>query len=126
MGTARLVRAEVLTLRERDFVTAARASGAGVSRVALRQLLPHLSTVVIVTATLRVGGAILLETSLGFLGLGLPAETPSWGRLVHDGYLALREAWWIAAFPGLAITLATVGFNLLGDGLRDRLDPRGR
>ncbi|MDH3284780.1 MAG: ABC transporter permease [Acidobacteriota bacterium] len=119
MSTARLVRAEVLSLRETELLAAAVASGASRLRAALAHLLPNVMGVVIVAATLRVGNAILLETSLGFLGLGLPEETPTWGRMILDGWRQLRSAWWIATFPGIAITLATVGFNLLGDGLGD-------
>ncbi len=119
MSTARLVRAEVLSLRETELLAAAVASGAGRLRAALSHLLPNVLGIVIVAATLRVGNAIFLETSLGFLGLGLPEATPTWGKMIADGWSQIRSAWWIATFPGIAITMATVGFNLLGDGLGD-------
>ncbi len=120
MGTARLVRAETVAARAREFVPAARAAGATPLRVLLAHVLPHVLPVVLVAATLRVGGAILLETSLGYLGLGVPVEVPTWGRLVREGTAELRGAWWIAAASGGAIALATLAFNLLGDVLRDR------
>lgn len=125
-GYARLARAQVLGLRERDFVLAARALGASDSRVVLRHLLPNLVGPVVVQATFGVPGAILAEASLSFLGLGTPPGTPSWGALVDQGTQYLMVAPHVALFPGLAIALSVLGFNLLGDGLRDRLDPRRR
>ncbi|HEX6912940.1 MAG TPA: oligopeptide ABC transporter permease [Longimicrobium sp.] len=126
MGTSRIVRGEVLSLREREFVQAARALGMGDLRIILRHVVPNTMAPVIVSATLGIGLTILTEASLSFLGLGVQPPTPSWGNMVADGRDALTEAWWIATFPGLAIVLTVVAFNLLGDGLRDALDPRLR
>ena len=124
MGAARLVRAEVRAARQRGFVTAARSSGASPRRVLLRHLLPAALTPVIVDTALRVGDLILIEAALSYLGLGVQPPLPSWGNLVADGRDALLSAWWVTAFPGAALALTVVGLNLLGDGLRDRLDPR--
>ncbi len=124
MGVARLVRAEVLTLRERDFVAAARGLGLPPWRLARQHLLPHVLPVVVVAATLRVGNIILLESFLSFLGLGAQEPTVSWGAMIEQGRGYLLEGWWLATFPGLAITLTVIGYNLLGDGLREVLDPR--
>jgi peptide/nickel transport system permease protein len=126
MGTARLVRGEVLSLREREFVQAARALGMGDARIIFRHMIPNTMAPVIVSATLGIGQTILTEASLSFLGLGVQPPTPSWGNMVSDGRDALVTAWWIATFPGIAIVLTVVAFNLLGDGLRDALDPRLR
>jgi peptide/nickel transport system permease protein len=126
MGTARLVRGEVLSLREREFVQAARALGMGDGRIIFRHVIPNTMAPVIVSATLGIGQTILTEASLSFLGLGVQPPTPSWGNMVADGRDALINAWWIATFPGIAIVLTVVAFNLLGDGLRDALDPRLR
>jgi peptide/nickel transport system permease protein len=126
MGTARIVRGEVLSLREREFVQAARALGMGDTRIIFRHVVPNTLAPVIVSATLGIGLTILTEASLSFLGLGVQPPTPSWGNMVSDGRDALVSAWWIATFPGLAIVLTVVAFNLLGDGLRDALDPRLR
>ncbi|SOD02045.1 ABC-type dipeptide/oligopeptide/nickel transport system, permease component [bacterium JGI 053] len=126
MGTARLVRGEVLSLREREFVQAARALGMGDWRIIFRHVIPNTMAPVIVSATLGIGQTILTEASLSFLGLGVQSPTPSWGNMVSDGRDALVNAWWIATFPGLAIVVTVVAFNLLGDGLRDALDPRLR
>jgi peptide/nickel transport system permease protein len=126
MGTARLVRGEVLSLREREFVQAARALGMGDGRIIFRHIIPNTMAPVIVSATLGIGQTILTEASLSFLGLGVQPPTPSWGNMVADGRDALITAWWIATFPGIAIVLTVVAFNLLGDGLRDALDPRLR
>jgi len=126
MGTSRIVRGEVLSLREREFVQAARALGMGDLRIITRHVIPNTLAPVIVSATLGIGLTILTEASLSFLGLGVQPPTPSWGNMVADGRAALTEAWWIATFPGLAIVLTVVAFNLLGDGLRDALDPRLR
>jgi peptide/nickel transport system permease protein len=126
MGTSRIVRGEVLSLREREFVQAARALGMGDLRIILKHVVPNTMAPVIVSATLGIGLTILTEASLSFLGLGVQPPTPSWGNMVADGRDALTEAWWIATFPGLAIVLTVVAFNLLGDGLRDALDPRLR
>ncbi len=123
MATARLVRAQVLTVKEQDFVIAAEALGAGRRRIILRHLIPNALTVIIISATLRIGGIILAEAALSFLGLGVPPPTPSWGQMVFEGREALLGAWWVSTFPGLAIILTVVGYNLLGDGLRDAFDP---
>jgi peptide/nickel transport system permease protein len=126
MGTARIVRGEVLSLREREFVQAARALGMGDTRIILKHVIPNTLAPVIVSATLGIGQTILTEASLSFLGLGVQPPTPSWGNMVSDGRDALVTAWWIATFPGLAIVFTVIAFNLLGDGLRDALDPRLR
>lgn len=117
--TARLVRAETLSVTSRDFVVHARSVGSGTLRIFVRHVLPQLGSLVIVTSSQRVSGAILLEASLGFLGLGLPVETPTWGRMIAEGTTELASAWWISLFPGLALTLAAMAFSFLGDGLRD-------
>ena len=125
-GTARLVRGEVLSLREREYVEAARALGFGRRRIILRHLIPNVLAPVIVAATLGIGNTIVLEAGLSFLGLGIQPPTPSWGTLVADGRQNLVGAWWVATFPGLAIALTVLAFNVVGDGLRDALDPRLR
>lgn len=125
-GTARLVRGEVLSLREREYVEAARALGFGRARIILRHLLPNVMAPVIVAATLGIGNTIVLEAGLSFLGFGIQPPTASWGTLVADGRQNLIGAWWVATFPGLAIVLTVLAFNLVGDGLRDALDPRMR
>ena len=125
MPVARLVRAEALSLRGRDFVLAARGLGLGPVRVALVHVLPNLLPTVVVAASLRVGGAILTESFLSFLGLGAQEPTISWGAMIQQGRAQLLDAWWLTTFPGLAIVLTVVGYNLLGDELRRRLDPRG-
>jgi peptide/nickel transport system permease protein len=124
--TARLVRGEILALKEREFAHAARALGFSRRRILLRHLLPNAAGPLIVVATLGVGNAIVLEAGLSFLGLGVQGGTPSWGYMVYEGRNLLLNAWWIATFPGLAIVLAVLAFNLVGDGLRDALDPRQR
>jgi len=124
MGTARIVRGQVLSIREEEYVQAARALGFGRWRVLTRHVLPNALTPVIVAATLGVGNTILAEAALSFLGLGVQPPTASWGNMVASGRDAMLHAWWIAAFPGVAIVLTVVSFNLVGDGLRDALDPR--
>jgi peptide/nickel transport system permease protein len=124
MATARLVRAQVLSLRSLDYVKAAEALGAGGRGVIWRHLIPNTLSVIIVAATLRIGGIILAEASLGFLGLGVPPPAPSWGQMVFEGREALMSAWWLSTFPGIAIAVTVIGFNLLGDALRDAFDPR--
>lgn len=119
MGTARLTRAEALRVGTADFVGAAKATGAGGLHIAMRHFLPHLLPVLLVAATLRVGNAILLESSLSFLGLGGTHSTPTWGQLVWEGFGGLRDTWWVSVAAGGAITWATLGANLLGDGVRD-------
>ncbi len=125
-GTTRIVRGEVLSLREREYVQAARALGFGRARIIFRHLIPNVLAPVIVTATLGIGNTIVLEAGLSFLGLGVQAPTPSWGSMVADGRQNLIGAWWVATFPGLAIVLTVLAFNLVGDALRDALDPRLR
>ncbi len=124
MGVTRLVRAEFLSLRERDFVQAARALGARDARVIFRHILPNALSPVLVSATLGVAGAILTESALSFLGIGVQPPTPSWGNMLIVGKQTLGTAWWLSAFPGLAILVTVLGYNLLGEGIRDALDPR--
>ena len=126
MSVARIVRGEVLSLREREFIQAARVLGMSDVRIILRHIIPNTLAPVIVYTTLGIGNTILVEASLSFLGLGVQPPTPSWGNMISDGRDALVTAWWIATFPGLAIVLTVTAFNLLGDGLRDALDPRLR
>lgn len=122
----RLVRSQVLSLREREYVEAAVALGAPNTRVLARHLLPNSLGPVIVQATLDAGSAMLLTATLSFLGLGVRAPAAEWGAMVNGGRVYLIDQWWYATFPGAAIFLTAVGFNLLGDGLRDKLDPRSR
>ena len=126
MGVARLVRAEFLSLRKRDFVLAARISGASDLRIALFHILPNAVAPILVSATLGVGGAILTESALSFLGIGVQPPTPSWGNMLTEGKDNLEIAWWLSLYPGLAILITVLGYNLLGEGLRDALDPRSR
>jgi peptide/nickel transport system permease protein len=126
MSTARLVRGEFLRTRSLDFVLAARALGASTSQIVLRHLLPNAVAVIIVQATLWLSFAILLESSLSFLGLGAQPPTPSWGGMLADGRVDMQRAWWETVFPGTAIFITVLAFNLVGDGLRDALDPRQR
>ena len=121
---ARQIRGEVLSIRERDFVARARVAGASRFRIIVRHILPNVANTIIVLATLQVGSVIILEAALSFLGLGIPRPTPAWGIMVADGRQLIVSAWWISFFPGLAITLTVFSLNLLGDWLRDRLDPR--
>jgi peptide/nickel transport system permease protein len=125
-GTSRLVRAELLSLREREFVVAARALGVGRLRLLARHLLPNVVGPIIVTATLGMGHIILIEAGLSYLGVGIRPPTPSWGAMIQEGQSLLAGAPWIAVFPGVAVVLTVVGFSLLGDGIRDALDPRTR
>lgn len=120
---ARLVRSEVLSLRERDYVTAARALGAGDVRILWHHILPNVTTSLIVAATFAVPLMIIAEASLSFLGLGVPPSVPTWGAMIADGRDLLSTAGWIATLPGLAIFATVIGINLLGDSLRDALDP---
>ena len=124
MGVARLVRAEFLSLRERDFVYAAQALGALDLRIIFLHILPNAMSPVLVAATLGVAGAILTESALSFLGIGVQPPTPSWGNMLIVGKQTLGSAWWLSVFPGLAILLTVLGYNLLGEGIRDALDPR--
>jgi len=125
-GMARLVRSQVLVLRHSEFVLAARALGARDRRVLLRHLLPNVRTQVIIAATLGIAGAIMAEAALSFVGLGAQPPTPSWGAMVADGRDLLRVAPWISFAPGLAIGAAVLGFNLVGDALREAYDPKLR
>ncbi len=124
MGVCRLVRAEFLSLRERDYVAAAEALGAGPLRIIFRHLLPNAMAPVIVATVLGVAGAILTESALSFLGLGVQPPIPSWGNLLADGWSSMDVAWWLSVFPGLAITVTMLAYNLFGEGLRDAFDPR--
>jgi peptide/nickel transport system permease protein len=126
MGVARLVRAEFLSLRERDFVLAARALGAGDGRIIFRHILPNALSPVLVSATLGVAGAILTESALSFLGIGVQPPTPSWGNMLIAGKQTLGTAWWLSVFPGLAILITVLGYNVLSEGIRDAVDPRSR
>ena len=123
---ARMVRAEVLSLRERDFVHAARAAGAKNVRIVMRHIVPNALGPVIIFASLQVGGIIILESALSFLGLGVQRPTASWGTMLSDGRDYIRNYPHISMAPGIAITLTVLAFNLIGDGLRDALDPRQR
>ena len=123
-GAARIVRAEVLSLMPRDFILAARVVGASPMRIMWRHLVPNLLPVIIVSATLRVGAAILTEAGLSYFGLGVPPPAPTWGGMVADGRTFLDVAWWVSTFPGLALLVVVVATNLVGDGLRDVFDPR--
>jgi peptide/nickel transport system permease protein len=121
---ARQVRGEVLSIKQRDFIARARVAGASHLRIMFRYLLPNVVNSLIVLATLQVGFVILLESSLSFLGAGIPRPTPAWGLMVADGRELIVTAWWIAMFPGLAIMLTVLSMNLVGDWLRDHLDPK--
>jgi peptide/nickel transport system permease protein len=123
---ARMMRAQALGLRRREFVVAARVSGARSLRIALRHVLPNAVGVIFAQASAYAGFAVLSEASLSFLGLGVQPPAPAWGSLLRSGYRFLSEAPWLALIPGAAISLLVLGFNLLGDGLRDLLDPRTR
>lgn len=124
MPVSRLVRAEILSLEKREFVLAARSLGLHPARILVRHLLPNALNPVVVQATLAVGNVILVESALSYLGLGVQPPDASWGNIVADGRGVLTTAWWISTFPGLAIVLAVLAFNLLGDRLRDLWDPR--
>jgi len=121
---ARLVRGQVLSIREMPFVEAARAIGVPLPRMLWRHILPETLTPIIVQLSLDVGYAVLAASSLSFIGLGAQPPAPEWGAMISDAQTYVRDAWWTAAFPGMAIALTAIGFNLLGDGLRDFLDPR--
>ena len=123
---ARQARAEVLSLKEREFVVAARALGVSAPRIMTRHLLPNILASLIVLSTLQVGFVIVLEATLSFLGAGIPPPNPSWGVMVADGRALIASAWWVSTFPGLAILLVVLSVNLVGDAIRDLLDPRLR
>lgn len=122
----RQIRAEILTLRTRDYVLAARVSGASPWRILFRHLLPGVLGLVLVIASFRVSSLILAEAFLSFLGAGIPPPTPSWGSMIAEGRKFLRDAWWIAVFPGIAILLTTMSMSFIGDWVRDFVDPRLR
>lgn len=124
MGVTRLVRAEFLSLADREFVLASRTLGAKDFRLIFTHLLPNSLTPIIVSSVLGVASAVLLESGLSFLGLGVQAPQASWGNILTDGKEYIQFAWWLSLFPGMAILLTVLGYNLLGEGLRDALDPR--
>jgi len=126
MGMARLIRAEILSLKEREFVLAAKVLGVGHWKIIIRHLIPNGIGPVLVSFVLGVAGAVLVEAGLSFLGLGVQPPMPSWGNILMEGKAALGVAWWLILFPGLAILVTVLGFNLLGEGLRDMLNPRLR
>jgi peptide/nickel transport system permease protein len=126
MGIARLVRAEILSIKQKEFVLAAKAQGFPESRIIFRHLLPNALSPVYVVATLGIGGAILTESALSFLGIGVQPPTPSWGNILTQAKDNIEVAWWLSLYPGLAIFLTVMGYNLLGEGLRDIFDPRRR
>jgi peptide/nickel transport system permease protein len=126
MSIARLVRADFISLKERDFVKAARVIGAGDLRIIFLHILPNAMASVLVAATLGVAGAILTESALSFLGIGVQPPTPSWGNILTAGKDNIDIAWWLSLYPGLAILITVLGYNLLGEGIRDSLDPRLR
>ncbi|MFT6393934.1 MAG: peptide/nickel transport system permease protein [Methylophilaceae bacterium] len=126
MGVTRLVRAEFLSLSNREFVLASRSLGAKDARLIFTHLLPNSLTPIIVSSVLGVAGAVLLESGLSFLGLGVQAPQASWGNILTDGKEYIQFAWWLSLYPGMAILLTVLGYNLLGEGLRDALDPRSQ
>jgi peptide/nickel transport system permease protein len=123
-GVSRLVRAETMSAKQIDYVAAARALGANDVRILWRHLLPNVISPVIVAATLAVGNVIALEAGLSYLGVGAQAPTASWGSIFFDGIDSFADNWWVALFPGIAIVVTVLSFNVLGDALRDVLDPR--
>src|SRR5262245_3266241 len=123
---ARVMRGQVLTLMELDFIAQARIAGAGAWRIITRHLIPNTLNTLLVLVTLQIGYVIIVEASLSFLGAGIPPPTPAWGSMIAEGREFVTSAWWVSAFPGLAIMLVVLAFNLLGDWLRDTLDPRLR
>ena len=124
MGVTRLVRADFISLRERDFVKAARSIGANDARIIFIHILPNALASILVAATLGIAGAILTESALSFLGIGVQPPTPSWGNILTAGKDNIDIAWWLSLYPGLAILITVVGYNLLGEGIRDASDPR--
>ena len=123
---ARLVRGEALTIRAQDYISRARVAGASNFRIMLRYIFPNIVNTIVVLATLQVGFVIVLEATLSFLGAGISRPTPAWGVMVADGRSFVTDAWWLSFFPGLAILLTVLSMNLLGDWLRDKLDPKQR
>ena len=126
MGVTRLVRAEFLSLRQREFILAAETMGESDFKIIFSHLLPNSLTPVIVSSVLGIASAVLVESGLSFLGLGVQAPTASWGNILTDGKEYIQFAWWLSLFPGLAILLTVLGYNLLGEGLRDILDPKNK
>jgi peptide/nickel transport system permease protein len=126
MGITRLVRADFISLKERDFVLAARVIGASDLRIIFIHILPNAMASILVAATLGIAGAILTESALSFLGIGVQPPTPSWGNILTAGKDNIDIAWWLSLYPGLAILITVLGYNLLGEGIRDSLDPRLR
>ena len=124
MGVTRLVRADFISLKERDFVMAARAIGASDARIIFLHILPNAFASILVAATLGVAAAILTESALSFLGIGVQPPTASWGNILTAGKDNIDIAWWLSLYPGLAILITVVGYNLLGEGIRDAIDPR--
>jgi len=124
--SARIIRGEVLKIKQRDFIRSAQSVGATSWRIIWRHVLPNVMSVIIVSATIRVGSNILVEAGLSFLGLGVQPPLASWGNMVAEGAGEIRNAWWLTAIPAIAIFLTVLGFNLLGEGLRDLFDPRER
>lgn len=124
MGVTRLVRAEFLSIRERDFVKAAIAQGASDARIIFLHILPNAMAPILVAATLGVASAVLVESGLSFLGIGVQPPDPSWGNMLTEGKDNIEIAWWLSLFPGLAILITVMGYNMLGEGIRDSFDPR--
>lgn len=123
MGVARLIRAEILSLKEREFILASKAIGAGDLRIIVKHLIPNAIAPVLVSAVLGVAAAVLLESSLSFLGLGVQPPVPSWGNILMEGKASLGVCWWLMLFPGLFILITVLGYNLLGEGLREYFNP---
>ena len=123
---ARMVRGETLSIKERDYVALAQVIGSPTYRTVAKHILPNVFNTIVVLATLEVGGIILVESSLSFLGVGIPPPKPAWGLMVAEGRQYMTSAWWITLFPGLAILATVLSLNLFGDWLRDTLDPRRR
>ena len=122
--SARIIRGEVLKIKERDYILAAQSVGSSNTRIIVRHILPNIASVIIVSATIRVGVLILVEAGLSFLGLGIQEPMSSWGSMIAGGTAYMRQAWWFVAAPGVAIFMTVLGFNLMGEGVRDLLDPR--
>ena len=122
--SARIIRGEVLKVKGRDYILAIQSVGASNSRIIMRHVLPNIASVIIVSATIRVGILILVEAGLSFLGLGIQEPMSSWGSMISSGTAYMRQAWWFVAVPGFAIFVTVLGFNLMGEGLRDLMDPR--
>ncbi len=125
-GFARIVRGETLSMKEREFVEAARALGLRGARIMIKHILPNIASSIIVLFTIAVAVNILAESALSYLGLGVSPEIPTWGGMLASGQLYITTSWWVATFPGIAIMLTVMGFNLVGDWLRDRIDPKYR